>query len=237
MAAPTPSPIAVSLKLLIDPITHRFLLAEATKDFIDFLLNIMSLPIGTVIRLLNKQGTVGCIGNIYDSIENLSESYMLKALEKDILLKPTVMNYSANVAPLLPSMVSLKCTKLYMCCSTYVLILTIQMWNPSPLKTGGAAGEKPDEAILFDASFVKRVMPYMVMDDLTVRPLSAKSIITLLNHYNIKDLGDLEEKVIAVGVNEGLELLRASMLSKTVLTDVFLGVKKKISVKSEPIIH
>ncbi|MBA0571266.1 hypothetical protein Golob_004850 [Gossypium lobatum] len=27
------------------------------------------------------------------------------------------------------------------------------------------------------------------------------------------------------------------MLSKTVLTDVFLGVKKKISVKSEPIIH
>ncbi|PPR84201.1 hypothetical protein GOBAR_AA36508 [Gossypium barbadense] len=208
MAAPTPSPIAVSLKLLIDPITHRFLLAEATKDFVDFLLNIMSLPIGTVIRLLNKQGTVGCIGNIYDSIENLSESYMLKALEKDILLKPTVMNYSANVALLLPSMVSLKCTKLYITrCPCWILKQ--------------------------NSNFVKRVMPYMVMDDLTVRPLSAKSIITLLNHYNIKDLGDLEEKVIAVGVNEGLELLRASMLSKTVLTDVFLGVKKKISVKSE----
>ncbi|KAG4181198.1 hypothetical protein ERO13_A10G212033v2 [Gossypium hirsutum] len=226
MAAPTPSPIAVSLKLLIDPITHRFLLAEATKDFIDFLLNIMSLPIGTVIRLLNKQGTVGCIGNIYDSIENLSESYMLKALEKDILLKPTVMNYSANVAPLLPSMVSLKCTKLYMCCSTYAM-----NHNLTFLDTTNKAPN------LGEASFVKRVMPYMVMDDLTVRPLSAKSIITLLNHYNIKDLGDLEEKVIAVGVNEGLELLRASMLSKTVLTDVFLGVKKKISVKSEPIIH
>ncbi|KAK8334100.1 hypothetical protein V6Z12_A10G245100 [Gossypium hirsutum] len=218
MAAPTPSPIAVSLKLLIDPITHRFLLAEATKDFIDFLLNIMSLPIGTVIRLLNKQGTVGCIGNIYDSIENLSESYMLKALEKDILLKPTVMNYSANVAPLLPSMVSLKCTKLYMCCSTYVTNYQSTRC-PSPN--------------LGEASFVKRVMPYMVMDDLTVRPLSAKSIITLLNHYNIKDLGDLEEKVIAVGVNEGLELLRASMLSKTVLTDVFLAEKGTMFCKNK----
>ncbi|TYJ16190.1 hypothetical protein E1A91_A10G233500v1 [Gossypium mustelinum] len=189
----------------------------------------MSLPIGTVIRLLNKQGTVGCIGNIYDSIENLSESYMLKALEKEILLKPTVMNYSANVAPLLPSMVSLKCTKLYStrcpCCGKAM------NHNLTFLDTTNKAPN------LGEASFVKRVMPYMVMDDLTVRPLSAKSIITLLNHYNIKDLGDLEEKVIVVGVNEGLELLKASMLSKTVLTDVFLGVKKKISVKSEPIIH
>ncbi|MBA0629580.1 hypothetical protein Godav_024118 [Gossypium davidsonii] len=200
MAAPTPSPTAVSLKLLIDPIAHRVLFAEATKDFVDFLFNIMSLPVGTVIRLLNKQGTAGCIGNIYDSIENLSESYMLKASGKDILLKPMVMNYSANVAPLLPIMEFSKCTKLYRCCG-------------------------------------KQVLPYVVMDDLTVGPMSVKSIITLLNHYNIKDLGDLEEKVIAVGVNEGLELLRASMLSKTVLTDVFLGVKKKISVKSEPIIH
>ncbi|TYH51386.1 hypothetical protein ES332_D10G269400v1, partial [Gossypium tomentosum] len=191
--------------------------------------SILSLPVGTVIRLLNKQGTAGCIGNIYNSIENLSESYMLKASEKDILLKPMVMNYSANVALLLPSMEFSKCTKLYStrcpCCSKAM------NHNLTFLDTTNKAPN------LGEASFVKGVMPYMVMHDLTVRPMSAKSIITLLSHYNIKDLGDLEEKVIAVGVNEGLELLRASMLSKKVLTDVFLGVKKKISVKSEPIIH
>ncbi|MFQ6671533.1 hypothetical protein Gotur_036050 [Gossypium turneri] len=200
----------------------------------------MSFPVGTVIRLLNKQGTAGCIGNIYDSIENLSESYMLKASEKDILLKPMVMNYSANVAPLLPIMEFSKCTKLYRCCGKYV---TNDQSTRRPccfksmnnnLTFLDTTNKAPN---LGEAGFVKGVIPYMVMDDLTVGPMSVKSIITLLNHYNIKDLGDLEEKVIAVGVNEGLELLRASMLSNTVLIDVFLGVKKKISVKSEPIIH
>ncbi|MBA0725704.1 hypothetical protein Golax_022268 [Gossypium laxum] len=75
----------------------------------------------------------------------------------------------------------------------------------------------------------------MITDDLAVRPMSAKYIFTLLNYLNIKDAGDLEEKVIAVGANEGVELLRASMQTKTVLTAVFLGGKKESSIKSEPI--
>ncbi|MBA0696974.1 hypothetical protein Goari_003491 [Gossypium aridum] len=151
-----------------------------------------------------------------------------------------VMNYSANVAPLLPIMEFSKCTKLYRCCGKYVTNYQSTRC-PCCLKSMNNnlvfLDTKNKAPNLGEAGFVKGVIPYMVMDDLTVRPMSAKSIITFLNHYNTKDLGDLEEKVIAVGVNEGLELLRASMLSKTVLTDVFLGVKKKISVKSEPIIH
>ncbi|MBA0665261.1 hypothetical protein Goklo_005147 [Gossypium klotzschianum] len=169
MAAPTPSPTAVSLKLLIDPIAHRVLFAEATKDFVDFLFNIMSLPVGTVIRLLNKQGTAGCIGNIYDSIENLSESYMLKASGKDILLKPMVMNYSANVAPLLPIMEFSKCTKLYRCCGKYVTnhqstrcpcCFKSMNNNLTFLDTTNKAPK------LGEAGFVKGVIPYVVMDDI-----------------------------------------------------------------------
>ncbi|XVE69081.1 hypothetical protein DITRI_Ditri09bG0121500 [Diplodiscus trichospermus] len=55
----------------------------------------------------------------------------------------------------------------------------------------------------------------MIMDDLVVRPMSTISCITLLNKFNIKDVGVLEEKVVDVGTDE----------SKTVLTDVFLGKK------------
>ncbi|KAK8662357.1 hypothetical protein V6N13_091935 [Hibiscus sabdariffa] len=63
------------------------------------------------------------------------------------------------------------------------------------------------------------------MDDLVVRPIATSSTVTLLNKYKIKDVGDLEEKVIAVGISEGVKLLKASLQSTTVLADVFLEMK------------
>jgi hypothetical protein len=66
----------VSLKLLIDTESQRVLFAEAGKEFIDFLFHILALPVGTFIPLLKNQGTVGSFGNIYESIENLSITYL-----------------------------------------------------------------------------------------------------------------------------------------------------------------
>ncbi|GMI87143.1 hypothetical protein like AT5G01130 [Hibiscus trionum] len=204
--ASTTSPTIVSLKLMIDPKSNRLLFAEAGKDFVDFLFYIMSLPVGTVIRLLGKQGTVGSIGNIYSSIEKFGDSVMLSAPKKDILLKP-MLTISPNVAFLLPSMQSSKHTILYKCDSS-------SCKNVSVVHAGG--------------------VHYMIMDDLAVMPMSATSIITLLNKFNVKDVGYLKEEVITVGVTEGVELLRASMQSKTVLSSVFLEKKESSSIKSEP---
>ncbi|XXG75088.1 hypothetical protein AAC387_Pa07g3669 [Persea americana] len=67
------------------------------------------------------------------------------------------------------------------------------------------------------------VVTYTVMDDLVVKPMSTISGITLLNKFNVKDVGDLEESVVEVGMSEGLAILRASLESKTMLTDIFLG--------------
>ncbi|THG00362.1 hypothetical protein TEA_000552 [Camellia sinensis var. sinensis] len=44
----------VSLKLLIDTKAHKVLFAEAGKDFVDFLFNILSLPVGTSKETLLK---------------------------------------------------------------------------------------------------------------------------------------------------------------------------------------
>ncbi|GAB4857119.1 hypothetical protein Ancab_015030 [Ancistrocladus abbreviatus] len=49
-----------SVKLLIDTKTNKVLFAEGGKGFIDFLFYILSLPIGAVVRLLNK-GTMAPI--------------------------------------------------------------------------------------------------------------------------------------------------------------------------------
>lgn len=71
MAAESPS---VSVKLLIDTKGKRVLFAEAGKDFVDFLFHILSLPVGTVIRLLRDQENIGSLANLYESIENMSDS-------------------------------------------------------------------------------------------------------------------------------------------------------------------
>ncbi|CAL2234290.1 unnamed protein product [Prunus armeniaca] len=66
----------------------KVLFAEASKDFVDFLFTLLSLPIGTVIRLLSRKHMVGCLGKLYDSLENLNDTYLQPNLNKDVLLKP-----------------------------------------------------------------------------------------------------------------------------------------------------
>ncbi|KAM4094086.1 hypothetical protein ACJW30_06G168800 [Castanea mollissima] len=80
--------------------------------------------------------------------------------------------------------------------------------------------------------YVKEVVTYMVMDDLEVKPMCTTSTFTLLNKFNVKELGVLEEKVVDLGMDEGVKLFKASLQSKSVLTDVFLP-KLKQEVKWE----
>ncbi|KAL3620099.1 hypothetical protein CASFOL_035011 [Castilleja foliolosa] len=86
----------VSLKLLIDTKGKRVLFAEAGKEFVDFLIHILSLPVGTVINLLKKQELDGSLAHLYESIENLSDSYLQPNQTKDNLLKP-VSSVSGSV--------------------------------------------------------------------------------------------------------------------------------------------
>lgn len=79
----------ITLKLLIDSKGQRVLFAEAGKDFADFLFTLLSLPLGTIIRLLSTNiGMVGSIGKLYESFENLSYTYIQPNVDKDTLLDP-----------------------------------------------------------------------------------------------------------------------------------------------------
>ncbi|XP_016717889.1 uncharacterized protein [Gossypium hirsutum] len=79
----------VSLKLLVESTSQRVLFAEAGKDFVDFLFNILSFPVGTVIWLLKKQEM------------------------------PIASINAANVPPLLPTTESSKSIEIYMCDQSY----------------------------------------------------------------------------------------------------------------------
>ncbi|KAH7548035.1 hypothetical protein ACOSP7_032659 [Xanthoceras sorbifolium] len=80
---------SMKLKLLIDTKANKVPFAEAGKDFVDFLFYLISLPVGTVIRLLKENSLVGSFGKIYVSIENLNETYIQPNQDKNSLLNPT----------------------------------------------------------------------------------------------------------------------------------------------------
>ncbi|KAJ4825819.1 hypothetical protein Tsubulata_040162 [Turnera subulata] len=76
-----------------------------------------------------------------------------------------------------------------------------------------------------DGGYVTGPVTYMVTGDLSIAPMSMISVVTLLNKFNIKDFAALEEKVVEVGIAEGLELLKAALVSKSPLTEVFVTQK------------
>ena len=110
----------VTLKLLIDTARDKVLFAEASKEVVDFLFNLLQLPLGTVVRLLTKKGMVGALGNLYRSVENLNETYLQPNQCKDALLKPTFPFSSTAISGLLTlsddnASDQSKIPKLYMC--------------------------------------------------------------------------------------------------------------------------
>ncbi|XP_034705091.1 uncharacterized protein LOC117929014 isoform X1 [Vitis riparia] len=74
----------MSLKLLINKKDDKVVFAEAEYDFIDFLFNLLTLPIGTIVSFLPKES---CLRNLHESINKLEKAYLLPNQSVDSLLK------------------------------------------------------------------------------------------------------------------------------------------------------
>ncbi|XP_031093496.1 uncharacterized protein LOC115998149 [Ipomoea triloba] len=228
----------VSLKLLIEKKTQKVIFAEAEKPFVDFLFHLMSLPLGTIIKLVSQSSMVGSLGNLYGSIKNISQTYLQPNLNKDVLLNPKVAtHYSFNAPLLLAAGDPSEAKKFYFCtnCLNYGGGRRSISDDPKAIcphcksKISGEASYvapvKADSTSMDESGggFVKGVVTYMVTDDLKVMPHSTISTITVLNDFNIKDFGSVEVKDVRLGVDEGLKVLKAALQTDSVLTTVFLG--------------
>ncbi|XP_058774271.1 uncharacterized protein LOC131648537 [Vicia villosa] len=184
----------VSMKLLIDTKNNKVLFDEASKPVIDFLFNLLCLPIGTVVKLLSSNNMVGSLGNLYQSVENLNQNYMQPFQTKDVLLNPKAQSSSTQISGFLTRNHAKENKdeeiKLFMCPNKLkFIILEIRRL----LKKKGFSNNK--------SGFVKDVITFMVMDDLVIHAMSTISSITLLTKFNIKEIGTLQEKIVEMGMN------------------------------------
>ncbi|XP_014512015.1 uncharacterized protein LOC106770736 [Vigna radiata var. radiata] len=194
----------LTLKLLIDAKREKVLFAEASKAVIDFLFNLLCLPIGTVIRILNKNQMVGSLANLYESVENLDETYMQPDQNKDLLLKPSAP-MSSRISGLLPSVndsSSKNSTNVLYRCPSHFGHVTCDNTTSCPTNCGGYmnsplifVGEKFANEISTDKSgFVKEVVTYMVMDDLVIQPCQAYQALPYLTNSTSKKLASCKKR-------------------------------------------
>ncbi|XP_074586858.1 uncharacterized protein LOC141842743 [Curcuma longa] len=240
MAKPNAKTVAskLSLKLLIDTTAQNVLFAEAGKEVVDFLFSLLSLPLGSIVKLLSKDRMAGSIGNLYKSIQELNDSYLQNNEGKSTLLNPI---RSIPPSLLLPGPSSSSSSKnVYFQCANInasysgcygyvskvngVLCPKCKTYKMTKQMTY-VEGDERENYVDPNAGFVKGVVTYTIMDDLTVTPMSSISSITLLSKFNVKNLNALVERYVTLGFDEALEVLEISLRSKKVLTSVFLGKK------------
>ncbi|RLN41424.1 uncharacterized protein C2845_PM01G48350 [Panicum miliaceum] len=152
-----------------------------------------------------------CVASLYGSVERLDAAYVRSADARAALLAPAdgyergrLLQLQATAAP--------AAVEVYQCSKgstgdCYNYVAAVRGTPCRRCRTG----------------FMKEVVMYKVMDDLQVAPMSTISSIAALNALGITDISSLQEKSVRVGYNEGLEILRVSLQSKTALTDIFRG--------------
>jgi hypothetical protein len=159
----------------------------------------------------------GCIANLYESLESLNESYLQPNPNKDSLLCPIIVTKVTNSSFLLPySNKKPENQKLYYCSQHPGYVSDVFNSFCSHCASPGYPRYRNQEVKFIGTSdsttssakpngeggYVKALVTYMVTNDLSVSPMSMVSGVGLLNKFNIKDFGVLEEKVVDFGIDE-----------------------------------
>ncbi|MCI24475.1 DUF674 family protein [Trifolium medium] len=79
------------MRVLVDNERNKFVYAEAGKDFVDAIFSFLTLPLGTIARLVAKESNVeavrfGSISSLYQSVANLDQQYLWTHACKEMLL-------------------------------------------------------------------------------------------------------------------------------------------------------
>ncbi|MED6167334.1 hypothetical protein PIB30_001757 [Stylosanthes scabra] len=228
-----------TLRLLVDREKNRVVVAEASRDFVDTLFSFLTIPLGTIIRLISKnnhhdqQPQHGCVNNLYRSVENSGDKVFWNPICKRMLLRPR--NSSESLCKKLKLNVDdTEPTRFFMCsskCSIRDSTLLSTFSGANCLKCGKLMDR--ETKLLEDSGevrhqhgqdgvFLKGEARYIVSDDLKVLRNFPGNLMKELVKLGYTDFNNLSEMSRVVGFKEILELMKKALTSTSPLSDVFL---------------
>lgn len=195
----------LSLTILINVKAQKVLFAYVGKDFVDFIFQIMSLPLSSITKLLNeKSGMVGSLGTLYKSIESLSSQYYESNLNKDSVLNPRV----PVVVPFLSFNDAPTIIKIYRCQNhmnyvSYFPQVSCPSCKNAMVFESNFTHVLPTTSTSSTPGYVKGEVSYMVKDNLHVKPMDMSLLgIPLVRELIVRDSDHLEEKEVEFGIEE-----------------------------------
>ncbi|XP_059648238.1 uncharacterized protein LOC132294410 isoform X1 [Cornus florida] len=224
---------SLSLKILVDEETNRVVFAESNNDFVDVLFSLMTMPIGTIIRLSHEQASkweIGCLNNLYESIENFDDKLLQPVECKDMLLRPrsAAEIYCRDLK--LNSVHST--TNEYYACGYETTQCTLFLYRTAHCRCGRPIKymvklENRKSVPPVGGVFVKPTSRFMITDDFQVLPMSTMTCLTLLKELGAVDGSTIKERCINIGKDEVLKLFKASLTSMAPFSETVLESQDK----------
>ncbi|XP_022004518.1 uncharacterized protein LOC110902087 [Helianthus annuus] len=215
------------VKVTMQKSTSKFLFAEADSDFVEFLFGFLQIPLGTMIGdLMDGTCCIENLNNMFKSISNMSVGEGIKSDElKNMLLRPQLVHTNLSVNQIFP--LSVLCASKSYCHIYEEKGTTFAYLTPSVGKNrfGYMFRECSLKDSRVEGQYLKAFAKFMLTDDLVVTASSSFSSITMLGTLKIP-LNDFEVHTVSIGIEEGLEILDASLMSVSPMTDSIL---KKIT--------
>ncbi|KAJ8615876.1 hypothetical protein MRB53_035248 [Persea americana] len=225
----------LALKLLIHKRANHVVYAESGKDFVDILLSFLTMPISSIIRLTTRHPKIGSLNTLYESVQDLETHYMQTKACKNMLLHPrSAAEEQYKNLMLYIDDEDTDPTEYYICptwsCSskTHCLVSTAanarcrcgQVMHRRVYRkqqNHGLDGR--------DGGFVNGDTGFLISDDLNVFPVSTSKSLELIKKAGVSERTVLEQRTVSVGRREALSILKTSLISKMVLSDVFFPKK------------
>nr|KYP77209.1 hypothetical protein KK1_021488 [Cajanus cajan] len=204
----------IPLRYWVDERQNTVVIAEAKGDFVDALFSLLTLPLGTIIRLGNKfeqPVEIGCINNLYQSVQDLlSLNDFWNKMCKEMLLSPrnpleaSCQRLKVNVDDTQP-------TKYFMCHScSKSSNLWVSTFDGARCYCGKLmrkemellVEEPKEDADGGNSVFVKGDAMFLIHDDLRVLRSSPSDSVPPFVKHRHKDLSKMTEKSQNVGMKE-----------------------------------
>ncbi|XP_044318509.1 uncharacterized protein [Triticum aestivum] len=190
----------VEVKVFVDEENSRVVFAESGREFVDVLLGFLTLPLGTVVRLLGKQSQAGCLDEIYKSVDGLPTRLFKTEACKTMLLSP--INAAAKRCCQLKVRVDdTKHGEVYVCADTSCCAHVEGAFS----SVRGAVCKCED-------------VKFIVTDDFHVAPASTSLMLSILEKFEVQDLSCLEQRTLQLSSDKMISLLKRSLTSKNPLT-------------------
>ena len=200
-----------TLKLVVDEERKKVVFAEACRDFVDVLFSLLTLPMGTIVRLLENHRKsepvpVGCFSNLYKSVVDMGTDDFETEACKQILLYPR-------------SLRDVQCKRLklnlhpaegynWFSCGSYNCDMC-SGFSTSRCRCGKLmnketpmSGAKVVDYNIQDGVFVRGRSSFIITDDLKVAVRSTDLVLRKLKSVGCGDLRKVSERIVEIGLDE-----------------------------------